>query len=336
MILPGDPAPIFTQKCSTNWGYYSFDMAAGKYNILVFVPDIQKLFANKIMNTLQNLLEIKKSIPIEIFVVTTSFDDKDIKNDNFYYIYDLDCHVHNIFGINIDEITCVITDPMLRIKEVLPQHAISYSTIKNNLKNRSSSQNLPIPALLLTDILEADFCHALIHYYHYNSPTPSGFLTKNTDGLAVEKIDPMFKRRYDCKIKNQNLIKGLQARIIRRVVPEIRKTFQCTVTGMDRMIVSCYDAAHKGHFAPHRDNTVEGAKHRLFAISINLNDTFEGGELTFPEFSNQGFCPPAGGALIFSSALLHAVRPVTKGKRYACLPFAFNEDSINSAHQSAS
>ncbi|GCD75768.1 hypothetical protein NBRC3299_2060 [Acetobacter pasteurianus NBRC 3299] len=331
MILPGDPAPVFTQKCSTDWGYYSFDMAAGKYNILVFTPAVEKLFTNKIMDTLQDLLEAKRSIPVEIFIVTTSLQDKNSKSDHFYYIYDLDCNVHNIFGIHVDEITCVITSPMLRVKEILPQNAITYSVIKNFLKNNLPPANNPIPALLLNDVLEMDFCHALIHYYHHNSPLPSGVLTKNANGLPIEKIDPMFKRRYDCKLQNQNLIKGLQARIIRRVVPEIRKAFQCTVTGMDRMIVSCYDAAHKGHFAPHRDNTVEGAKHRLFAISINLNDTFEGGELTFPEFSDQGFCPPAGGALIFSSALLHAVRPVTKGKRYACLPFAFNEDSLNSA-----
>ncbi|MGD7070109.1 2OG-Fe(II) oxygenase [Acetobacter sp. AAB5] len=332
MILPGDPAPIFTQKCSTNWGYYSFDMAAGKYNILMFVPAAQTLVTHKIIDALQKILELKISVPIEIFVVTTSLQDKNIKSDNFYYIYDLDCTVHNIFGINVDDITCVITDPMLRIKEVLPHNSITYEIIKNYLKNNPSSQNTPIPALLLNDVLEEDFCHALIHYYHHNAPLPSGVLTKNANGLTIEKLDPLFKRRYDCKIQNQNLIRGLQARIIRRVVPEIRKAFQCTVTGMDRMIVSCYDAAHNGHFAPHRDNTVDGAKHRLFAISINLNNTFEGGELTFPEFSDQGFRPPAGGALIFSSALLHAVRPITKGKRYACLPFAFNEDSMNSAN----
>ncbi len=331
MILPGDPTPIFTQKCSTDWGYYSFDMAAGKYNILVFVPDTQKLITNNIMHVIEGILELKKSVPMEVFIVTTLLQNEMIEHDNFYYIYDLDFTVHNMFGINVGEITCVITDPMLRVKDVLPQHVMTYSIIKNCLKNTLPSQNIPIPALLLTDVLEADFCHALIHYYHHNSPLPSGLLTKNADGLAIEKIDPVFKRRYDCKIQNHNLIKGLQARVIRRVVPEIRKAFQCTVTGMDRMIVSCYDAAHKGHFAPHRDNTVEGAKHRLFAISINLNETFEGGELTFPEFSDQGFCPPAGGALIFSSALLHAVRPVTKGKRYACLPFAFNEDSMKAA-----
>ena len=331
MILPGDPAPTFTQKCSTNWGYYSFDMAAGKYNILVFVPAVQMCLTSKITDMLKDLLKLKKSVPIEIFIVTTSPQDEKLKSDDFYYIYDLDCNVHNIFGINIEDITCVITDPMLRIKEVLPQHAIAYDIIKRFLKNTIPNQNVPIPALLLTDILEEEFCHALIHYYHHNNPTPSGVLTKNAHGSTIEKVDTFFKRRYDCKIQNQNLIKGLQARIIRRVVPEIRKAFQCTVTGMDRMIVSCYDAAYKGHFSPHRDNTVEGAKHRLFAISINLNDTFEGGELIFPEFSSQRFCPPAGGALIFSSALLHAVQPVTKGKRYACLPFAFNEESLNTA-----
>ncbi|MBE7213520.1 MAG: 2OG-Fe(II) oxygenase, partial [Gluconacetobacter diazotrophicus] len=60
---------------------------------------------------------------------------------------------------------------------------------------------------------------------------------------------------------------------------------------------------------------------RRFAVSINLNDGFEGGELVFPEFGSRRHRPPAGGALVFSCSLLHAVTPVTAGTRFAFLPF---------------
>ncbi len=58
---------------------------------------------------------------------------------------------------------------------------------------------------------------------------------------------------------------------------------------MERYLVGCYDAAEGGHFSPHRDNTTPGTAHRRFAISINLNDDFEGGEVSFPEYGPRGF-----------------------------------------------
>lgn len=82
-----------------------------------------------------------------------------------------------------------------------------------------------------------------------------------------------------------------------------------------------------GHFRPHRDNTTRGAAHRRFAVSINLNDDFEGGELYFPEYGPRTYKAPAGCAVVFSTPLLHGVRQVTGGRRYAFLPFLYDESA---------
>jgi predicted 2-oxoglutarate/Fe(II)-dependent dioxygenase YbiX len=94
---------------------------------------------------------------------------------------------------------------------------------------------------------------------------------------------------------------------------------------MERYIVCCYAAEDQAHFRAHRDNTTKGTAHRRFAVSINLNAEFEGGELHFPEYGRRGFKPPPGGAVVFSCSLLHAVTPVTKGNRYAFLPFLYDD-----------
>ena len=60
-------------------------------------------------------------------------------------------------------------------------------------------------------------------------------------------------------------------------------------------------------------------------MSINLNGDFDGGELSFPEFGPRSYKAPPGAALIFPGALLHAVSPVTRGRRYAFLPFVYDE-----------
>jgi predicted 2-oxoglutarate/Fe(II)-dependent dioxygenase YbiX len=76
---------------------------------------------------------------------------------------------------------------------------------------------------------------------------------------------------------------------------------------------------------PRRDNTTRGTAHRRFALSVNLNDGFDGGELCLPEYGSRTYKPPAGCAVVFSGALLHQVTPVRSGRRYAFLPFLYDE-----------
>ena len=66
-------------------------------------------------------------------------------------------------------------------------------------------------------------------------------------------------------------------------MPEIAKAFQFRVTRIERYIVACYDAAERGHFRAHRDNTTKGTAHRRFAVTVNLYDGCDGGELWFPQ-----------------------------------------------------
>jgi hypothetical protein len=61
--------------------------------------------------------------------------------------------------------------------------------------------------------------------------------------------------------------------------------------------------------------------------SFNLNAGFDGGQIGFPEYGPRSFKPPVGGAVVFSCSLLHAVSPVTRGRRYAFLPFLYDEEA---------
>jgi predicted 2-oxoglutarate/Fe(II)-dependent dioxygenase YbiX len=60
-------------------------------------------------------------------------------------------------------------------------------------------------------------------------------------------------------------------------------------------------------------------------VSINLNSDFEVGEVSFPEYSPRSYKAPPGGAVVFSCPLLHAVSRVTRGRRYAFLPFLYDD-----------
>ncbi len=88
--------------------------------------------------------------------------------------------------------------------------------------------------------------------------------------------------------------------------PEISKAHQFNVTRMERYIVACYERRRTAAIsAPHRDNTTKGTAHRRFAVSINLNDEFDGGEVSFPEYGRAAFKPPRrrrGGVLLLAAA----------------------------------
>jgi predicted 2-oxoglutarate/Fe(II)-dependent dioxygenase YbiX len=104
------------------------------------------------------------------------------------------------------------------------------------------------------------------------------------------------------------------------------RAFHYQPTRIERWMVGCYDSATGGFFRPHRDNTTAATAHRVFACTINLNaEDYEGGDLRFPEYGARSYRAPTGGAVIFSCSLLHEALPVTRGRRYALLPFFYDD-----------
>lgn len=179
------------------------------------------------------------------------------------------------------------------------------------------------PVLVIPRVIEPALCRHLIRLHESGSVQETGVMRQSED-KTVHELDDGFKRRRDHIISDGKLINALGARIQRRVVVPIERAFQVTATHVERHIVACYDSANAGCFLPHRDNTTKGTAHRRFAVSINLNEDFTGGELVFPEFGTRGYKPPTGAAVVFGCSLLHWVTPMTSGRRFAYLPFLYD------------
>jgi predicted 2-oxoglutarate/Fe(II)-dependent dioxygenase YbiX len=224
----------------------------------------------------------------------------------------------------------LVLDPMLRVWasggiERPESFIATLRAVPHPNDHAGEGVSLWAPVLLVPRVLEPAFCRALIDVYRQGSPQESGFM-RTEGGLTVGRRDPSFKRRSDVTIEDKALQEGLRQRIARRLVPEIGRAFQFRATRIERYIVACYDAGNSGFFRAHRDNTTQGTAHRRFAVSINLNaEDYEGGDLWFPEFGTRRYRPPTGAAVVFSCSLLHEVTPVTRGIRYATLPFLYDE-----------
>jgi predicted 2-oxoglutarate/Fe(II)-dependent dioxygenase YbiX len=219
-------------------------------------------------------------------------------------------------------VACILTEPPLDAAD---------------LPKVDDSAGVPMfaPALMVPRVFSFELCDFLMQFYAEQGGTESGFQF-DVDGKTTTLTDARFKRRSDVGVVTPEVRELVRNHIVRRLVPEIERYFQFQATRMDRYIVACYDSSVGGHFFRHRDNINAGAQHRRFAVSINLNSDFAGGDLMFPEFGRKLYRPPAGGALVFSCAALHQVTPVTSGRRFAFLAFLYGEEDARRREQNNS
>lgn len=174
------------------------------------------------------------------------------------------------------------------------------------------------PVLLLERVAEPTLCQTLIEYWQRGDK-----LANEVGSSGGNVVNAEVKRRLDVQLDDPKLFVQLRDCLVRRVVPAMMQAFHARIMVIEAPRIGCYDAASGGWFRRHRDNTSSHNAHRQFALSLNLNadDEYDGGELRFPEFGRELYRPVAGGALVFSSSLLHEVVPVTRGSRFGVFTF---------------
>ena len=177
------------------------------------------------------------------------------------------------------------------------------------------------PVLLVPDVFESTLCERLLAYWDENEKTEDRVAHT---GYGHQHKNEGLKKRADVVVADADLFGLLKGRLGKRLVPEVRKAFQVPITNLEALRIGCYDSSSSGHFGRHRDNTTKYTAHRQFAVSLNLNDEFEGGQVQFPEYGRMKYRPPAGGAVVFSCSLLHEALPVTAGRRFALFTFLFD------------
>jgi predicted 2-oxoglutarate/Fe(II)-dependent dioxygenase YbiX len=220
----------------------------------------------------------------------------------------------------------VLLDPTMRVHAVADlQDAQDIIGLMRTAAEAGSIPSPQAPVLIVPNILPPEMCRQLIATFETRGGRKSGFMRQIGDRTHLV-VDSRAKRRSDYNIEEPQLRAALKSRISLALLPMIYRAFQFKVTRIERYTVAKYDGIEKGFFTAHRDNTTAGTAHRKFACTINLNsDDYEGGDLCFPEFGPKRFRAPTGGAVVFSCSLLHEAQAVTRGSRYAFLPFFYDE-----------
>ncbi|MBX7168229.1 MAG: 2OG-Fe(II) oxygenase [Pirellulales bacterium] len=339
MLIPLEPVPWFSVRSTINPRFH-FDTVAGRYLVLCFFRSAADPGSRLVLDEIQRHSDCFDVNNAAFLGVSTDPDDERLarvkqESPGIVFFWDFDQAVSRLCGASAPDreeyqrFTAVI-DPNLRTIAVLPFGADLREHVARLLHLLAALPKIETltgfaPVLVVPRVFEPDFCRFLIGQYQQHGGQDSGFM-RDIEGQTVRVSDYGHKRRTDYEITDQNIVRAAQQRLQRRLVPEIHKAFQFHATRIERHIVACYDAATGGHFRAHRDNTTKGTAHRRFAVSLNLNsDEYKGGDICFPEFGPRSYRAPTGGAVVFSCSLLHEVSPVVQGKRYAFLPFLYDE-----------
>lgn len=192
------------------------------------------------------------------------------------------------------------------------------------------------PVLTVRGVLEPELCRRLIADWADDHREGGVRQAKEGAGAILDAaeagVDHGVKKRLD-HYPGPEMTQLLGQRVQDRIGPELWRAFRYRTPYMERFIVGCYQAGRGDYFRSHRDNTTPGTRHRAFALTINLNDDYEGGGLRFPEYGGALYVTPPGGAVVFSCSLLHEAAPVTEGTRYVALSFLVDPQAAQERRQ---
>jgi len=342
----GEAAPWF--NCPTLGGSdsYAFDTAAGRPIVLLFFGSAANEAARAALALVQGRRELfddNKAAFFGISIDPADAAEKRIRRQlpGIRFFLDHERRVSALYGAVDAPPTAayrahwLLLDRTLRVRG---RFALSEGAAALDAFARLAQ--LPpmpdwAPVVAVPDVLEPEICRQLIDLYEADGGEESGFM-RDVGGMTKLLLDPNHKVRRDYLVEDTTLARALNLRIMHRLLPMVKRAFQFQATRVERLLVGCYEAETGGHFRAHRDDTSKGTAHRRFAVTINLNaGDYEGGDLMFPEYGPRTYRAPTGGAVVFSCSLLHQAMPVTKGRRFAFLPFLYDDQGAKLREENA-
>jgi predicted 2-oxoglutarate/Fe(II)-dependent dioxygenase YbiX len=332
-MLPGEPVPWFRAAAIGGSDNYVFDTVAGRYILMAFLGRASDPAAAEALLCVERHRALFDDLRACFFGVTSDPEDASSGRvaqqlPGIRFFLDPNGGLAGLFGADPAEGAerrhWLLVDPMLRAVAAFPLDAGEAAVAALG----KAMAHMPLadwaPVLMAANVLEPALCERLVAHHRETGGEPSGFM-REIGGKTTLVTDPLHKMRRDREIADEALCAILRERIRSKLVPMVKRAFQFEATRMERYIVGCYEAG-AGHFRPHRDNTTKGTAHRRFAVTINLNaGDYDGGDLRFPEYGPRTYRAPTGGAIVFSCSMLHEATPVTRGTRYAFLPFLYDD-----------
>ena len=237
-------------------------------------------------------------------------------NNNFFLLYEeIEKNLNipaNFININTlpnilkkDKNLLYILDANRRIKDLKKFNNIEEII---DLKIEKEVSYVNVPYLMIENVLDEKLLKRVLDYYN-NNTNKELHNSSNKNRLHVHP-DIELEKMIDNKLS-------------RSLFPEIKKIFYFDVEYRELYKICSYNSETNGRFAAHRD-TPYPHQHRKFALSLILNDDYEGGELMLPEYYTS-LKPKANTAIVFPGICTHQVNPIISGSRKTIITFFCTE-----------
>jgi predicted 2-oxoglutarate/Fe(II)-dependent dioxygenase YbiX len=221
-------------------------------------------------------------------------------------------------------ICCMAIDHSQKIVRRVDCHpreaaVIARELARESLPGQQTGNIAPVPVLKVPAALPEDFCANLVEHFRQEPRKIQG-----RAGQSNPRLDPSVKRVVHVNT-DPDLGKAIDRLFVFSLLPAIERVFDYRVTHRVAYKISAYSGKDQGFFAAHRDNSDAGTLFRRFALSVCLNDDWEGGGICFPEYTSTPLELATGDALVFPASLMHRVEPIRQGERFVLLSFLYDE-----------
>ena len=298
---------------------YSSRLEVGDYVPYFYILHGERKLDMQVMASYHNLLifidanlsetEIEATLRVSRGYYTHVISDKPVatSNDRIFH----DPHVYKLFMPPEAKFGVFLCDRNLKLINACVGNSFAELIAQIPPQSTLAVRNIPAPLLIVPDVISETLAQRLIAY-----------LDNNQDKAEINSGS--YKSRAHIH-PPMDLELELDNKLSKSMLPEIRKVFYSDISHRETYKVCCYDSQVGGTFGRHRD-TIVPHLHRRYAMTLILNDDFEGGGVMFPEYNETIVHAPKYSAIIFPGSLYHQVKEIGKGKRYVVVSFLFAEE----------
>ena len=254
MLGWGDHAPWFSAAALSGSPTYKFDTVAGRHVLMLFYGSASHAPCRDALDRVAENRELFDDVNVAFFGITA--DPQDVKDGliaqqipGIRFFLDHDRKVSALYGAAEGDTYhphWLLLDPALRVLGVFPLDKSDEAIERLRAALAEPAADSWAPVLLVPNVIEPELCARLIGGYEADGGEESGFM-RDVEGKTVLIVDPHHKQRRDYFIEDEQLRRGLVARMRRRLSPALERAFQFKATRIERYLVACY-AAGAGHF----------------------------------------------------------------------------------------
>lgn len=325
MVTRGERGADFVARRGDGRPTRFYGYAGGSPTVLVFTRAGGERTACTIRDHLVDVVD--SSVVVHVIAA-----GQQVADDTTFH--DPQAKVHAAYGVPPDgDPVVVVLDPNVRVWAAFvhrgletTRDGVAAAVAEAAFKDDGAVVRRFAPVLLVPRAIDDVLRTRLIELWETSDTVDTG-VEVTVGGGREESTDRLRKRRRDHTVADPEMLRTLSSHIGRRVMPEVRKAFAYEAKRFEGFKIGCYRAQDAGFFTAHRDNISPATAHRRFALTLNLNEDYDGGELRFPEYGPDRYRPAAGEALVFSGSHLHEVLPVSRGRRFVLLSFLFGDES---------